>query len=112
MHMRTLKRSALLAMAATTVVSVAAPVAQAQTTFTQRMKIVSSLDVSPDASLLVTGGEDVRIFEAESGRLLHTLDVPRLTRVVRFSPTNAELFATGGDDGTIRLWRVSKTEPR
>ena len=111
MHELSSMRLAPLVIAAATAVTVVTPGAEAQNTVIRSSKLLLSCDVSPDMSLLVTGGADIRVFEAASGRLLHTLGVPRLTRVVRFSPTKADLFATGGDDGTIRLWQYPNTEP-
>ena len=90
-----------------------------------------SLDFSRDGSMLVTGGDAVRVYDVESKELLHvsmkasvekhsrhvegamieSTTLSPLTRTVAFSPTDNDLFVAAGDDGVIRLCQVSKQEP-
>src|SRR5262245_40867752 len=70
-----------------------------------------SLNFSRDGSMLITGGDCVRIYDTSSGQQLQRLTPPRLTRAARFSPIKTDLFATAGDDGAIRLWQFSQTDP-
>ena len=64
---------------------------------------------SPDGARLVSGGSDrtVRVWEADSGRLLHTLTGhTRRVSAVGWSPDGSRLVS-GGSDRTVRVW-----EPR
>ncbi len=69
---------------------------------------------SPDGKLLATGGPvvgdasgDVKIWDAGSGELLHTLSghTQRVILLV-FSPDGNRL-ATSSDDGSVKLWNMS-----
>jgi WD40 repeat protein len=77
----------------------------------QQSVMLLCLDFSRDTSMIVAGGDSVRIYDPHTGQLVHRVSPPRLTRAVRFSPIKADLYATAGDDGAIRLWQVSKPEP-
>lgn len=65
---------------------------------------------SPDSRLLASAAKDdndARIWDAQSGALLHTLKGhTQWLRSVVFSPDGTQL-ATGGTDNTIKLWNVS-----
>jgi WD40 repeat protein len=75
------------------------------------MKLLLTADVSPDGAFLATGGEDVRVFDFATGRRLHVLPAPRRVCAVKFSPVEADLIASGGDDGLVRLWRIGEDAP-
>jgi WD40 repeat protein len=49
----------------------------------------------------------VHVWDAESGRLLHTLAHIERVRCVAFNPTNPALLATGGWDRVARIWNIS-----
>jgi COMPASS component SWD3 len=85
----------------------------------------SSVVVSPDGQRLATGGRDgmVRLWDAASGQLLHTLPhappdaqirnirVPTID-VLAFSP-DGQLLATSADDRkAVRLWSVADGQLR
>jgi WD40 repeat protein len=72
----------------------------------------TSLDLTPDGQLLVTGGEDavVRVFEINTGRQLkqfsaHTTEVT----AVAVRPDGGEV-ATADDAGIIRLWPLAAND--
>lgn len=68
------------------------------------------VDFSRDTSFMGTCGDQVRVFEFETGKLLREIDTGKYTRAIAFSPAAADLFAAGGDDGILRLWQVGKKE--
>ena len=74
-----------------------------------RRAIQWGLDFSCDTSFVGTCGDHVRVYEVKSGKLLRSI-AGRYTRTIAFSPVVPELFAAGGDDGILRLWRVGKKD--
>jgi WD40 repeat protein len=68
---------------------------------------VQSIAVSKDGSRIASGSNDhkVRIWDSDSGALLHTIDVggqgPAWS--VAFSP-GGDRIATGNDDGVLQVW--------
>ena len=75
---------------------------------------VSCVDVSPDGALLATASADAsaKLWEASSGRLLHTLSGHTAgVWVARFSPDGKEV-ATASSDGTVRIWEVATGQER
>ena len=76
----------------------------------QRLMLLT-LGLSHDSSRLVAAGNLIRVYDVKSGDLIHEVASPRLTRVVAFSPTEKSVFATGSDDGQVRLWRISEQAP-
>jgi WD40 repeat protein len=77
----------------------------------ERSVMLLCLDVTRDGSVLVTGGDAIRIYNPTTGQLLQRLSTKRLTRTVRFSPAGNSGFASAGDDSVIRFWQVGKREP-
>jgi WD40 repeat protein len=71
---------------------------------------INALTISPDGTLLATGGHDnaITIWNPESGRSLRTLKdymggPPGSTFGLTFSPDGTRLIS-GGDDGTAAVW--------
>jgi len=75
------------------------------------------LTFSPDSKILYTGGTDGKgehmatswkAWESSTGRLLHTQNSPLTScNALAVSP-NGQRLATGGRDGTVRLWTLPK----
>ena len=74
---------------------------------------VNSMSLSADGKLLLTAGSDnsLKIWEAEDGKLLHTVrDAQGLGGVKQamFAPDGKQ-FATAGPDKTARIWEVAES---
>ncbi|MGE5191834.1 MAG: WD40 repeat domain-containing protein, partial [Deltaproteobacteria bacterium] len=70
-----------------------------------------ALDFSRDGTLVVTGGDAVRVHDLISGEQLNQFAFRATTRTVAFSSQEKRIFAAAGDDGTIRFWRVPEEKP-
>lgn len=68
------------------------------------------LAFSGDGSLLIAGGDAIRIFSVDSGAAVRRIPAARLSRGPAVFPGRENLFAEAGDDGVIRLWRASEKE--
>jgi RNA polymerase sigma factor (sigma-70 family) len=72
----------------------------------------ASLVFAPDGKTLAAGADGcVRIWDATTGKLVHSLDAPG-TRIlpVTFAP-DGKTLAAGGLDGVIRLWSLTTAMP-
>jgi len=70
--------------------------------------------VSPDGRTIVSGSDDrtVKVWEAESGRLLRSLEGHKLSvNAVAVSP-DGRTIVSGSDDRTIRAWDLASGESR
>jgi WD40 repeat protein len=75
---------------------------------------VSSLAISPDGKLALSGDEDggLLLWDINEGKRLRWLEGHEdAVRCVAFSP-KGRFAASGGDDGSIRLWEVATGQPR
>jgi WD40 repeat protein len=70
-----------------------------------------ALDFSQDGSLLVTGGDAVRVHDVATGKMLQEFKVPEQVRSIACSPVSRDLFAVGRNDGAIGLYRIGADEP-
>ena len=66
---------------------------------------VESVQFSPDGNLVASAAwdETARVWEVETGELLHTYRVGQKVFTVGFSPDSKKVF-TGSTDGNLRLW--------
>ncbi len=66
---------------------------------------VNSILYSPDGSMLAVGNIDILIWDAADFKKLHTLKrrAEETVLSIAFSPDSA-ILASGGDDGTVRIW--------
>lgn len=72
---------------------------------------LTQADFSSDGRYVVTASRGVKIWDAKTGRPITKLETPHIgpTRTVAFAPANIagsdHAFATGGDDGAVRVWK-------
>lgn len=70
-----------------------------------------AMGFSRDGSMLVSGGDSVRVHDVESGEMLHEARISGLTRAVAFSPAEKDVFVSAGDDAVVRFWRLKWNRP-
>jgi WD40 repeat protein len=72
---------------------------------------VRALAYSPDGSRIATGSRDrtAKLWDAATGRELHTMTTPSGVAWVAFSPDGSRI-ATGGADGATRIWSTETGE--
>jgi serine-threonine kinase receptor-associated protein len=74
---------------------------------------LNSASLSPDASFFAVGGTDhwVRVYEFQTGKELEVHKGHHgPVHCVRYAPDGAT-FASGSEDGTIRLWQSGEMKP-
>lgn len=71
----------------------------------------SALAISPDGRLLAGGGDNVRLHDARSGRLLRTVLRKLWVTSLAFSPDGRTL-ACGGENRTTVLWELASGKER
>ncbi|CAB3370666.1 Hypothetical predicted protein [Cloeon dipterum] len=70
---------------------------------------VNSASLSPEKSMFVCGGEDLKVykFDYSSGNEIESFKGHfGPVHCIRFSP-DGELYASGSEDGTLRLWQTT-----
>jgi WD40 repeat protein len=70
---------------------------------------VHALALSPDGKIIATAvgtmqSGEVRLWEAGTGKLTHTLKHEAAARVVAFDPGDGKMLLTAGDDRALRFW--------
>ncbi len=74
---------------------------------------VACIAFNPDGTRLLSGGNDgtVRLWDAATGRLLHTVKAhSHYANALAFSPLGAQ-FASASPDGSVKLWDVGGGPP-
>ena len=70
----------------------------------------TGLCYSPDGSFLASGdGDDLQIWDATSGKLIHEFNIRSYIESIAISP-DSKLIATGVRGGLIRLWNVESKQ--
>ena len=75
---------------------------------------IRALDYSLFKGWLASGSTDLtaRIWSLEADDIHYRLDMDgHAVNAVRVNPSDPSVFATGGDDGTIRLWKLGSKIP-
>src|SRR5713101_7012924 len=62
--------------------------------------------ISPNAGLVASAADDVSLWEMGTGRVLDTIPQSSWVTAIAFGP-QAQLLATGHDDGVVRVWEVA-----
>jgi WD40 repeat protein len=63
--------------------------------------------LSPDGSIVATGGKSVKLWDVRSGKLIRELfGILKRTQSIAFS-ANGKLIVSGGSYGTTNLWEVA-----
>jgi len=72
---------------------------------------ICKTDLHPNNNLIATGssGQNVEIWQRNTGQVLQSLKHPDGVPSVKFSP-NGNLLATGSYDNNVRIWQVANGE--
>jgi WD40 repeat protein len=73
--------------------------------------LVHALAFSPDGSLLAVGGESIRVYEVNSGRLVTRWTPPPMSRTIGFLPPGNDVVFEAGDGKTIRFHKLPEERP-
>ncbi|MBO7074727.1 MAG: TIR domain-containing protein [Bacteroidales bacterium] len=77
----------------------------------QQESQIEMVSFSLDGKSMVSASTDVKIWNAITGQLIHTLDVPPyIVRSSVFSP-DGKLIVTASDDNTVRTWDAKTGQP-
>ncbi|MBZ9700534.1 MULTISPECIES: caspase family protein [unclassified Mesorhizobium] len=72
---------------------------------------VTAAALSPDGRYILTSADQLRLWEANSGRLVRSLDIPGIITSVAFTP-DGKSFATRDKNGRVNLWTFPGLENR
>ncbi len=77
-------------------------------TLTAHKKSITSIDISPDGKLLVSGSHDgtIKLWSINTGKLISRLYNGRSVYTVAFSP-DGSIIASGDSANKIKLWHVN-----
>lgn len=68
-------------------------------------------DWQPEGDLLaLSSGENLILYDLKNERLVYETSVGVYTRAIKFDPNQPQIFATGSNDGVIRVWDINSPQ--
>lgn len=77
-------------------------------TFDGREEYPFGLKISPDGSIIATGGDKVRLYDARTGALFRTLEGHNAAMTALDVSSSGKTLVSAGTDGALHLWDLAK----